>query len=515
MAEAMPDTPARVRAGLVALLAEPGLFPPRDVRVFRNLLLDHGGGDALPYVSLLLRALEWGVADRLPAGDPDRETWASVGGAIARDFAAAQLVVSEAARWAVDSWALALGLVSEQCLAPMPDDAPEPTQATCAASAPAASHDAATTRAAIGARTPAAPLAAPRVGGPGGLPRPAATTPPARRVAPPPAPVTGPTRQDVVRTFAGTALALLAVFTWTRLAATDRPVESPAPTEAPRAAMTGPPAATAPTTPAPAASAPVTSPRAASEPAASPAATPTSAAAAPATPTPPAPAPSARAVAASPIAFPAVIEDTAVAPRDDDEVVLRDGRRYRGTIALVTAAEVFVQDEWSGLPFVFPVGVLRELRTRQGRVLRYDTTAVATLAAVAPGPRMTDYGIGGRYQVQTQGATIDGTEECRSPAARASLAATRREVIAHARGSARFTLDSRPGVEGALEPDGRFVVPVTEGRSGTTRWAFAMSGRFTPAGFTATSVLVTETPLAWRRVQRCRVQADLVALRER
>jgi hypothetical protein len=120
-------TAERVAVGLRTLVSADGI-PSADTFVFRHRLLDHGGGDARAHVMLIERALAWGIPSRLGAPPDTADEWSARRLSIARQFAADHFVVTEAALWTVDTWALALGVVPERwvAVAPLVADAVPP-----------------------------------------------------------------------------------------------------------------------------------------------------------------------------------------------------------------------------------------------------------------------------------------------------------------------------------------------------------------------------------------------------
>ncbi|MCU0648040.1 MAG: hypothetical protein MUF00_08600 [Gemmatimonadaceae bacterium] len=101
----------------------------------RNLLLDAVGSDHRPLVDLLLFAEERGVPARLPTDPLTGDRWELVHAQIALDFAARTFVQIDAARWAVETWAFAMGIVGDEQLERIE---PEPAPLTRPASAPPA-----------------------------------------------------------------------------------------------------------------------------------------------------------------------------------------------------------------------------------------------------------------------------------------------------------------------------------------------------------------------------------------
>jgi hypothetical protein len=445
----------------VRLVGDAQWWPTAHPAAFRNRLLDEGGGDSRPHVELAWRLHELGVAARLASADGAPLVRCRT---VARDLAAEALLDREATRWGVESWALALGVVDAATFEAA--RAAERADLAARRAAPPASPEA----------TGAARMAAPpgRAGAPsptapprsGGTP-PLAGPPPKRRwtIGTPGTPKSPLPRGPSPRAVVGTVALILGLFA---------------------AAIGGArlirPAQVAPV--------------------------------APVTPPAPAPAPSSTAPAATAPPSPSPVAEPPNVPRGmRGEVRLRDGRRLVGEIDLVTASDVFLHDTTSGLPMAMPLAFVAEVRTADGRVAWRAAAGDAQVTTAPPPVALRARGIGGIYRVTVQGASVDGDPACREAWQGAASVLT--ESIAHVPGADTATLASRPGVTLRLEPDGRFVAGPATGVDGSTRWRFAMRGRFAPEGFTASSDLRTETTLRWRKVRQCWVRADLAGVRRR
>ncbi len=131
---------------------------------------------------------------------------------------------------------------------------------------------------------------------------------------------------------------------------------------------------------------------------------------------------------------------------------------------------------------------------------------------VAHGARIRDTGVAGRYLVTQRVRDVSGTESCDAVARALGAGRETEEVVSHTPGAGQFTLVTR-GVLGTLDSDGQFI---SEPRSGTTNnvnWQFRMRGRFGPEGFTGESVTHTDAILRWGRLQNCVVTAELTGRR--
>jgi hypothetical protein len=97
----------------------------------------------------------------------------------------------------------------------------------------------------------------------------------------------------------------------------------------------------------------------------------------------------------------------------------------------------------------------------------------------------------------------------RGEAVQLATARTTVEVVAHRAGASAFTLVTRPGVRGTIDPDGRFRTEAIRGvRDGVHYW-FRMTGQFDASGFRAETESATDAVLKYGSVQRCRVTAAL------
>jgi hypothetical protein len=226
-----------------------------------------------------------------------------------------------------------------------------------------------------------------------------------------------------------------------------------------------------------------------------------------ATEAPVGPAPSATAPAASPVAPPDLAAGVSA------ELRLRDGRTLKGVVDLVTASDIFVHDPVSGLPYGMPLVFVRDVRRENGEVV-WRSPSSASVQAEETAINLRVRGVAGTYRVTIRAASIDGESPCRADV-RWRDGRTFTERVAHVAGADSATLPDRPGVVLRLADDGRFAGGPTQGVQDATAWWFAMRGQFAPEGFTATSELRTATTLRWRKVQRCRVRADLAAVRVR
>ncbi len=186
------DPRVRVREALRALVqADPEAWDRPSLVVFRNRLLDETGSDVKPFAELLLEALQRGWRDRLPTQPVDESWWDALSGPFVMQWASERFVQAEMARWAVECWAYAFGIIGAEALriAPPPRRhalaPPDPVATATRAGATAAARSAASAPAPSpatgGTRRPQpATAAAPRGGAPTAFP-----VPPRARPVPP------------------------------------------------------------------------------------------------------------------------------------------------------------------------------------------------------------------------------------------------------------------------------------------------------------------------------------------
>lgn len=111
------DPRVRMRDALRSLIAEsPDTWAQPSMFVLRNRLLDHTGSDARPLAEFLLEAWQRGWGDRLGAGAMDSARFDALVSPFVLQWSAERFVQPEMARWAVESWAYALGRIDEQQL---------------------------------------------------------------------------------------------------------------------------------------------------------------------------------------------------------------------------------------------------------------------------------------------------------------------------------------------------------------------------------------------------------------
>lgn len=168
------DPRVRMRDALRSLIAEtPDTWAQPSMFVLRNRLLDQTGSDARPLAEFLLEAWQRGWGDRLGAGAIDSAHFDALVSPFVLQWSAERFVQPEMARWAVESWAYALGRIDEQQLriAPPPEreapkrepPRPEPQKVEPSARTAATAHRArAVTVTTAATKAVAAPRAKPR-----------------------------------------------------------------------------------------------------------------------------------------------------------------------------------------------------------------------------------------------------------------------------------------------------------------------------------------------------------------
>lgn len=125
-------------------------------------------------------------------------------------------------------------------------------------------------------------------------------------------------------------------------------------------------------------------------------------------------------------------------------------------------------------------------------------------------------GIGGQYRVEQRNVSVFGTSLCDPVAdALADRPAQSEEEFVHTPGQRVFAMVSRGDVTGTIEPDGVFMTDVHRTTHNNVRLEFRMVGRFTPDGFTAVAMTSTDAVLRYRERQQCVIRADLIGTRVR
>ncbi|MDX2183473.1 MAG: hypothetical protein SFW08_05750, partial [Gemmatimonadaceae bacterium] len=402
-----------VRDGLHRLVNDPASWPADRRDLFINRLLDFGGGDSRAHVTLLWRLHEWGVADRLAAQDAGDDV-ARVA-QVARAFAADAFVERPAAHWGVAAWGTALGLVDATAL--------DRAQAEEARQARERARDELQRRAVLAPSPPRATArgAVGRAAPVGSAARP---LPPARTYT---MPLRGPTPRDV-GLFVTIVLATIGFILGAASLLGDgskRPGAIVA--SAPRAAASVAPVA--PVTPV----TPTESPR------------------------------------EQRTDLPPTSTAAALPPGQRAEVDLFDGRRYAGIVDLITATDVYLHDDASGLPYALPLPIVARVRLADGRVWRPTADSTGGDLAVSR-PDLVARGVSGRYRVVTRSVLVDGDPSCRERGRAPTEGATSMETITHVPGDSVLAWTSRGTLRARIAADGRFSSGTASGRDGALTW---------------------------------------------
>lgn len=127
---AFTDPRVRMRDALRHLVARDAQWRDEPSVVFRNRLLDETGSDARPLADLLMEALRRGwrerMLERAPAAEPfATPLWDATVAPFIMQWSAERFVQPDMARWAVECWGYALGMItSEQIRVAPPPRAP-------------------------------------------------------------------------------------------------------------------------------------------------------------------------------------------------------------------------------------------------------------------------------------------------------------------------------------------------------------------------------------------------------
>lgn len=489
-----------VREGLrrvVGAWGEPPAAGSEALRGWQNRLLDEVGSDRRGLVQLVLRVHADGLASEIPRGPFAPAAWATIRARLAFGYASSTYLDGDMARWAVDAWAYALGVIDARGLyTPVP--AAAPGAASPAAAAPrvaAAVHPPQPTA----ALAPQPVAAAHKTAGylPVGRKVPGRVRRAIARANAPPAPNPFPANFDRLAGYAFFGMfAVAATAMWIGIAERREAgglEVRPAATGASLAALVD-----GRRTPA-------------------------------------------RAEGAQPLPSAPGLAMERAAPTPPNAVLvdslrLRDGTVRTGRVERITPTAIALRDVWSDGVEAVALDDVLELRTRHGEVLPVGDDRVAPTprdglgrllppgvgagvpdaqrrGAADAGGASRAAGFGGRYAVRQELLAVGGSASCDAVADAVRQAAPTVETVAHAPGASTFALTSRPGVRGTVDDDGRFRTGLIEGtRDGVHYW-FRMAGRFAADGFQAEAESATDAVLKFGSVQRCRVSASLDARR--
>jgi hypothetical protein len=519
------DPRLAARDALRTLVQDAEHWPAASPTVLRNLLMDACGGDIKPWAMLLLAAQGHGYVERI-AGVTGRgeDVWNGLRTQLVVGWVSEGFLQREAAQWAVESWAYALGVISlAQLTIPAP---PSTTRAVPSASPSSGKPTPPRSAPAARVRTPPSMAAAARR--PAGRPVPA--PPPIQR--PLLAPLGSAAARWPMRLALGVAVSiplLSALVVASGRAGPGRagldappapasitasaaagltPDTVPSVDDAMLRAQSGPTNAAAPTPPAPVL--PPSLPTAALEPVD------------PRTTAPPDPRVTALATdrSSTPLgvtsltrnALPLSAADSARTlyvrpatrapgmsnglPRGTipmtgliaavptlDELHLRSGRVLRGRVEIIRASLVVFRDADDGLRYEFPKQEVESIHTEIGTVVRFDRGGSPLSAKRGS---LVARGVSGNYLVSYRLRSVQGSANCRGLWQR-PLTADRVSVI-HLPGADTLTVgfvggDDFPSV---VDPDGYFastfrILPDQARQS--TALTTRLNGRFTDAGF--------------------------------
>lgn len=104
----MTDMSTAVRVGLARLVHDWPEWSTHPLVLLKNRLLDECGGDARPYIALVIRAAEVGVPDRIVEWGGVGGAWSSVRGPLIVSLISESFLRQEMATWVVDTWGAAL-----------------------------------------------------------------------------------------------------------------------------------------------------------------------------------------------------------------------------------------------------------------------------------------------------------------------------------------------------------------------------------------------------------------------
>lgn len=460
-----------MREALYALVAqEPTTWDRPSLTVLRNRLLDHTGSDARPLAELLLEAIRRGFRERIAEGTLATARWDALIAPFVMQWSTERFIQPDMARWAVECWGYAWGVIQPDQLRIAPPPKPEPVavlaarlHGTAAAAGAQVAHRAGLNPSAAVRRSTAAPKTlAPASRGPTRAP--SATAP---RTAPPfrsarSAPVS-PLNPWIARGLVGT-IALMGMGVIVQTVLTTRQPDA----AASRGMATAPGAA--PVTPQPPASTASTlvpqnltggvtiiAPPNPGVTAITRAMLPTGA-------------DSARMVFVEPPRRAAgesrrVNLPTTMSAATYDEVHLEDGSTMRGRVEIVRAGAVIFRDLRTGLRHELRKEDIDEIITEFGtpvrfRAARSGARSPRSRAVVAEATKngVRARGVSGVYRVRYAAPVSIGSSECASVWTRAPDA-TDRAMVRHAAGADTLVLAFEQGdnFPSNVDPDGFFA----------------------------------------------------------
>ncbi|HYW32103.1 MAG TPA: hypothetical protein VE869_11395 [Gemmatimonas sp.] len=133
MAAAFVDPRVRMRDALRELVREDPAWNAGSLQLFRNRLLDHTGSDARPLAELLLEAYRRGWQHRIGGVPMASARWDALVAPFIMQWSAERFVQPDMARWAVECWGYALGIIDAGQLRIAPPPPPRPADGSTAA----------------------------------------------------------------------------------------------------------------------------------------------------------------------------------------------------------------------------------------------------------------------------------------------------------------------------------------------------------------------------------------------
>ncbi|MES2523314.1 MAG: hypothetical protein V4617_11485 [Gemmatimonadota bacterium] len=144
MSSPFTDPRVRMRDALRYLVGDDAGWQASSLQVFRNRLLDHTGSDARPLAELLLEAHRRGWHARIGDAPMSTPRWDALVAPFIMQWSAERFVQPDMARWAVECWGYAFGVIDATQLRIAPPPAvptPGGTAALASALIAKASHD--------------------------------------------------------------------------------------------------------------------------------------------------------------------------------------------------------------------------------------------------------------------------------------------------------------------------------------------------------------------------------------
>lgn len=504
------------RALARVVMAHPG-WRAEPLVLLRNRLLDECGGDARALISLLVRAAELGITDRIVEWDGNGLPWPALRGSLVVTLVSDAFLRPEMATWAIDTWGAALHGSERLGIVDVPstptrgdvartgargDDTPRASGADVGRPAPpvAPLPSAARARTAPSRTGVARPPGTNAPGASRAPVRPPAGTPNVASVAQPGAPSIWPsapgagwhsmTRVALAVIVLGLAYLVVQVTGAARrreAARQSQPAPAPAAPAAPVAIAAGPamrsgeaPARIDSPSPSLSGLARGALPAEANE--------------------------ASRLLRVQPptrargIVGPgaAVLESQValLATTRADRVILRSGRTLTGRVEVVRASVVVFRDAESGLRYEFAKREIREITTEFGTTVRFGNEGDPENERRSP---LVVRGLAGSYRVTYGFQRVQGSAECQATPTEGLAPDVM--TIEHIPDTDTLTLVLRSGSRyyGVVDADGLFATALAiQGDQAMEASAYTsrLNGRFTERGFEGTANLI-----AYRKVR--------------